>query len=92
TDLFGGVRDCFKPTSNLTARISLLEITAALMAVKPNKPPGTDGIPFEFYVEFWDVIAPHFLDMFNHILERESLSQAAFSLILKSSGCSIVRE
>ncbi|KZS03177.1 Uncharacterized protein APZ42_034183 [Daphnia magna] len=90
TDFIEGVRDCFKPTANLTATISLLEIRAALMAMKSNKSPGTDGIPYEFYVEFWDVIAPHFLDMFNHILERESLTssqdQAAIRLITKSSG------
>ncbi|KAI9550744.1 hypothetical protein GHT06_004934 [Daphnia sinensis] len=82
--------DCFKPTPNLTAPISLLEIRAALIAMKSNKSPGTDGIPYEFYVEFWDVIAPHFLDMFNHILEREALTssqgQAAIRLIPKSSG------
>ncbi|KAI9554952.1 hypothetical protein GHT06_020233 [Daphnia sinensis] len=90
TDFLEGVRDCFKPTPNLTAPISLPEIRAALMAMKSNKSPGTDGIPYEFYVEFWDVIAPHFLGMFNHILERESLTssqgQAAIRLIPKSSG------
>ncbi|KZS04175.1 Uncharacterized protein APZ42_032925 [Daphnia magna] len=40
--------------------------------------------------KFWGVIAPHFLDMFNHILERETLmssqSRVAFRLIPKYSG------
>ncbi|KZS09831.1 Uncharacterized protein APZ42_025848 [Daphnia magna] len=84
------LRDCFKPTPNLTVPISLLEIRAAITAMKFNKSPSTDGIPCEFYVEFWDVIAPHFLNMFNHILERETLtssqSQMAIRLIPKSSG------
>ncbi|KZR97234.1 Uncharacterized protein APZ42_008010, partial [Daphnia magna] len=76
TDFLEGVRDCFKPSPNLTAPISLLEIRAALIATKSNKFPGTDGIPYEFYVELWDMIAIHFLDMFNHILERESLTSS----------------
>ncbi|KZR98346.1 Uncharacterized protein APZ42_006281, partial [Daphnia magna] len=52
SEFLEGVRDCFKPTPNLTAPISLLEIRAALIVIKSNKSPGTDGIPYEFYVEF----------------------------------------
>jgi hypothetical protein len=90
-----GVRDCCKPAPNLTAPISSLEIKSALLATKKNKSPGIDGIPYEFYLTFWDVIAPHFLDMFNHILERDSLTpsqgQAAIRLIPKSSdSCRIL--
>jgi len=49
-----------------------------------------DGIPIEFYICFWDLIAPHFLDMFIHVLERDSISlsqgRAAIRLIPKSNG------
>jgi hypothetical protein len=53
-----GVRDCCKPAPNLTAPISSLEIKSDLFATKKNKSPGIDGIPYEFYLTFWDVIAP----------------------------------
>ena len=60
------------------------------LASKKNKSTGTDGIPYEFNVAFWNVIAPHFHDMFNHILERDSLKpsrgQAVIRMIPKSSG------
>ena len=87
---FDGLRDRCPDAPFLTAPISALDITNALQKTKMNKSPGTDGLPFEFYVVFWDVIAPHFLDMFNHVLERESLSpsqgRAAVRLIPKSNG------
>jgi hypothetical protein len=65
-----------------------LEKKIALLAKKKNKSPGTDGIPYEFYLEFWDVIAPHFQDICNHILERDCLTksqgQVAIRMIPKS--------
>jgi hypothetical protein len=39
--------------------------------MKSNKYTGIDNIPYEFYVEFWDMIALQFFYMFNHILERK---------------------
>ena len=74
----------------LTAPITTFDIKTELDRTKTGKSPGTDGIPYEFYVLFWDVIAPHFLDMFKHVLERDSLSpsqgRAAVRLIPKSNG------
>lgn len=80
--------------SFLVEPITAFDIKTELLKTKGNKSPGTDGIPYEFYLLLWDVIAPHFLDMFNHVLERESLSQsqgrAAVRLIPKSKGvCAI---
>ena len=49
------------------------EINNALKATKKNKAPGTDGIPFEFYIKFWDVIGVHFLEMMNCVLEKRKL-------------------
>jgi hypothetical protein len=95
TKFLEGVRDCCKPASNLTAPISILKIKSALLETNKNKSPGIDGIPYEFYLTFWDVIA-HFLDMLNHILERDSLTpsqgQAAIRLIPKSSDTSRISE
>jgi len=85
-----GVKSCLPNCQTLTEPFTSTEIKTALLATKRNKSPGTDGIPNEFYIFFWDLIAPHFLDMFNHVLERDSISQsqgrAAVRLIPKSSG------
>jgi len=90
TVLLDGVKDrCRNPDSLLTL-ITPIEIKTALLASKRNKSPGMDGIPIEFYICFWDLIAPHFLDMFLHVLERDSISQsqgrAAIRLVPKSNG------
>jgi hypothetical protein len=89
TEFLDGVKYCCKPAPNLTAPISILEIKSALFETKKNKSPGIDDIPYEFYLTFWDAIAPHFLDMFKPVLERDSLTpsqgQAAIRLIPNSS-------
>lgn len=69
--------------SYLAAPISNAEIKRALLATNPNKYPGTDGIPYEFYLRFWDCIGPHFLEMFQHVLESGS--------VLSSQGRAAVR-
>jgi exonuclease III len=89
------VKDLFPISPHyLTEPITVFDLKVALLKTKKNKSPGTDGIPYEFYLMFWDLIAPHFLDMFKHVLERDCLSssqgRAAIRLIPKSKGvCSI---
>ncbi len=51
------------PVEMLTLPLTVEELRGALSATKSNKSPGTDGIPYEFYTQFWDVIGPHFLEM-----------------------------
>ena len=36
--------------------ITLEECTQALKSFKRNKSPGLDGLPYEFYIKFWDLI------------------------------------
>jgi hypothetical protein len=71
----------------LVAPFTVGEINNALRATKKNKAPGTDGIPFEFYLKFWDVIGIHFLDMMNSVLDKEKLQpsqgRAAIRLVPK---------
>lgn len=71
----------------LTAPFCTQEIKVAIVECKTNKAPGTDGIPYEFYLAFWDLVGPHFLDMMNHVLERKSVlptqGKAAIRLIPK---------
>ena len=66
---------------------SVEEINNALKKTKNNKAPGTDGIPFEFYLQFWDVIGVHFLEMMNCVLNKGKLQpsqgRAAIRLVPK---------
>ena len=74
--------------SLLTAQITPAEISTALIACKSNKSPGTDGIPYEFYSKFWDIIGNHFCAMVVAILNRGSVlpsqGEAAIKLIPKT--------
>ena len=90
TAFLDGIKNRCKNLDSLLTPITPIEIKTALLATKRNKSPGMDGIPIEFYICFWDLIAPHFLDMFLHVLERDSISQsqgrAAIRLVPKSNG------
>ena len=69
--------------TGLTSAFSIQELTRALLDTNANKAPGLDGIPYEFYIKFWGVIGPHFLAMFNHVLETGS--------VLQSQGKAVIR-
>ena len=36
----------------------MAELATALRQMQRNKAPGADGLPYEFYVSFWDEVAP----------------------------------
>ena len=35
--------------------------------MEENKSPGKDGIPMEFYLNFWSIIKKDFKELINHI-------------------------
>ena len=39
------------------------EIFETLKTFNRNRTPGIDGLPIEFYIENWDVIADDFVDL-----------------------------
>lgn len=39
-----------------------------------NKTPGSDGIPPEFYLTFWELVSPLLMDSLNHSVEEGVLS------------------
>ena len=45
------------------------KLSNALFTLAKNKTPGSDGLPKEFYVKFWDLLAPILLDLFNFSFE-----------------------
>ena len=49
----------------LDERLSLPELDLALRGMHNGKSPGSDGLPKEFYVTFWDLLGPDLLEVFQ---------------------------
>ena len=49
------------------------ELKAALLKKKKNKSPGDDGLPYEFYSTFWDLVGRHLTDVMTEILKTGQL-------------------
>ena len=54
--------------------LTLQECTAALKSFKLNKSPGCDGLPAEYYVEFWQEIGDKLVECLNFGLARGTLA------------------
>ena len=40
----------------------------------PFESPGIDGLPYEFYLHFWDMLGSDLVDVYNVCISRGSLS------------------
>lgn len=77
---------CEGPPEGVTAA----ELAAALKQMQRNKAPGADGLPYEFYVTFWEDVAP----MLELALQAafatgqlpELMQQGVITLIHKGKG------
>ena len=58
------------------------EFSKIIKILKPNKSPGYDGIPNEFYQTFWDDIQTMFMSMINESWEEGSLPSTMNTSIL----------
>ena len=71
--------------------ISPNEAHAALLGMAKGKSPGSDGLPLEFRVAFWDLLGGDLVNVFNASLEDGlppfSQSEALIALIFKKGGC-----
>ena len=76
-----------KEKPSLETLLSEEECLLALHAMPANRTPGSDGLPKEFYVCFWDIQASDFLAMANYCLYKGelplSLRRAIITLIFK---------
>lgn len=67
--------------------VSAAECHAALLSFKRNKSPGLDGLTYEFYQHFWDLLGDDMVAMFNECfsLGKLALSQrtAVITLLFK---------
>ena len=50
------------------------ECLESLKTMAPNKSPGTDGLPAEFYKIFWDGVKPFLINALNHGYAKGHLS------------------
>ncbi len=70
------------------ASITLKEIEEAIISLKANKSPGTDGLSSEFYKLFSHVIAPFLYKVYEESIEKTvlpaTLCQGLITLIPKS--------
>ena len=70
--------------------ISPNEAHAALLGMAKGKSPGSDGLPLEFRVAFWDLLGGDLVNVFNASLEDGlppfSQSEALIALIFKKGG------
>ncbi len=58
------------------------EILFSLKECSTNSSPGIDGLPYEFYLEFWDVIGDAFTTWAKHVHENGFLPSATQRLSL----------
>jgi hypothetical protein len=60
----------------LEVPFTLGELTAAVEAMAPNRAPGLDGLPYEFYKRMLPAIGPSLLLVFNGMLEASELGRS----------------
>ena len=96
TDFLSVVADQLPADEEITRTITKQEVKAAVLAMAKNKAPGSDGIPCEFYVSFWDLIESHFIEMFQEVLASgcitKSQGRALIRLIPKFRGASSIKD
>ena len=54
--------------------VTLAECYESLKSFKPNKSPGSDGLPAEFYLAFWTDICPKLVECLNFCKNKGQLS------------------
>ena len=54
--------------------LSADEISRAVRSLSKGKTPGSDGLPLEFSVKFWDKLCPILLQLYNFSFAQGSLS------------------
>ena len=56
--------------------ITANECDRVLSKFKENKSPCSDGLPIEFYKQFWHLLKDHMISIFNEAFDNEKLSDS----------------
>lgn len=67
----------------LSQDFTLLEMEKGLKGLKQRKSPGMDGLPLEFYLTFWDLLAHDILTVLIEF-ERHNRRPGSFRLRIVS--------
>ena len=59
------------------------ETTKAVNEMNNNKSPGPDGLPLEFYKQFWDLLKQPLTDLYNYNYENKEMTESQQSALLK---------
>lgn len=74
---------------------SLDEIRSTLFSCNPSKAPGSDGLSFQFYQSFWDLVHMNLFSLFqafyHRTLDISKLNLASICLIPKQADASIIQ-
>ncbi len=57
----------------LSQDFTILELDKCIKSFKKGKSPGEDGLPLDFYLTFWDILAPDLLAVFKDFERLERL-------------------
>ena len=60
----------------LIKRLDREDIFQALNSTENNKSPGLDGLPYEFYKTYWELIKDDLLQILNNVLTTLSLTES----------------
>ena len=82
-------QECEGPSEGIT----LAELHSALKASARGKKPGSDGLPYEFYTQFWDLLGPELLAVLQDSFQTQltsslpaSMTQGVITLLYKGKG------
>ena len=79
----------------LKQEIDLAEINKAIKNMQPNKSPGEDGLPIEFYRVFWNDIKHFLFNSYKYSLEIGALSitqkRGVISLLPKKNDLTLLK-
>lgn len=73
--------------------VTLAELHSALKASARGKKPGSDGLPYEFYAQSWDLLGPELLAVLQESFQAQlapslpaSMTQGVITLLYKGKG------
>ena len=69
-------QECEGPSEGIT----LAELHSALKASARGKKPGSDGLPYEFYTQFWDLLGPELLAVLQDSFQTQLTSSLPASM------------
>lgn len=63
--------------------MTTIETTKAVKEMNNNKSPGPDGIPAEFYKQYWELLTQNITELFNHNYDVETMTESQREALLK---------